>query len=341
MAIRHLRSTVWCLILLSLLTTRSVLAAMTLPAAPGIEVISAEEVMSEHVSRGEAGELLFHDAEGGMTRLISEIGDPEIVNPGDGAFHPAGAEMVLAALEAIDLEFIRDLRVQVYILPYPRAGLLASSASDGAIYISPGVRPLRELHVHFLVAHEIGHAVHRRYLPDGDTAGWRAYQALRGATDSAIYHPHAAHAFRPRELFAEDFRVLFGGAIARGDGTVENRVLPGPEDIAGLRTWFRDLLGPRPTLALSGVRSAPNPVRRDGQVAFSHLPEQLAGGPVEIEFIDVLGRSALRTSLSGASGGELGLSLGGTGRRLLPGAYWVKLSGTVGPPTITSVRILP
>lgn len=340
MAIRHLRSAVRCLILLSLLATRGALAASFLPAAPGIEVISAEEVMGEHVSHGEAGELVFHDAEGGSTRLISDIGDPEIVNRGDGAFHPADLAMVLSALEAIDPAFLRDLQVKVYVLPYPRAGLLSSSASDAAIYISPGVRPLREFHVHFLVAHEIGHAVHRRYLPDERTAAWREYQAIRGAADTAIYHPHAAHAFRPRELFAEDFRVLFGGSIARGDGTVENRALLGPEQVEGLREWFSDLIGPRAALAQLGVRVSPNPVRSDGAIAFADLPAGMIGGPVEVEIIDALGRSALQATLAVESGGRLELPLGRAGRRLTPGAYWVKLSGPSGPPAITSVRVL-
>jgi hypothetical protein len=44
--------------------------------------------------------------------------------------------------------------------------------------------------------------------------------ALRGL-DASRYQANAVHALRPHEVWAEDFRALFGGAIATSNGTIE------------------------------------------------------------------------------------------------------------------------
>ena len=70
---------------------------------------------------------------------------------------------------------------------------------------------------------------------------WRAYAGLRGldASDAGLSRDHAS---RLTEIFAEDFRVLFGGDIARCGGEIENHDITSPEDVEGLREFMLSLL---------------------------------------------------------------------------------------------------
>jgi hypothetical protein len=109
----------------------------------------------------------------------------------------------------------RRLGCPVYILPLPRRDLPRSSSDGLAVYLSPAVRPLTRAEVHFLVFHEIGHLVHRRLLPDDDTRGWARYCALRGIADTRGRSAAPPGPDHPHEVFAEDFRRLYGTSPAR------------------------------------------------------------------------------------------------------------------------------
>jgi len=113
-----------------------------------------------------------------------------------------------------------------------------SSARDDVIMLTPGVRPVSEQHVHFTVTHEIGHSYQYQWLPDHDTALWRHYSSLRGIEDATVYNATAIHKNRPHEIFAEDFRHLFGGVLATASGTIENDLLALPEHVDGLEEFL-------------------------------------------------------------------------------------------------------
>jgi hypothetical protein len=113
-------------------------------------------------------------------------------------------------------------------------------------------------------------------MPDSDAGDWQRYREMRGIMDTDVYNASAAHADRPHEIFAEDFRVLFGDALAGGD--VENPDLSSPLSVQGLQSFI---------VALQGAVTGRIATLRAGHgVAFA-----LAGGrPATLTLFDVLGR---------------------------------------------------
>lgn len=313
-------------LLLVILAGRSVQAdaSSLIPGAPGIEVFSAEEVLRDHIDTDARGGLLFVEADGARVPFVTDVYDPMISNHGDGAFHPASVDEVVSALAAIEPGMLGGIRVSVYVLPFPRASLLSSSAGDGAIYLSPGVREYEPAQIHFLVAHELGHVVHRRYLPDDDLEGWRAYRELRGLTDEETYAPEAAHAYRPHEVFAEDFRVLFGGSLARGNGSIENHELRRPENVPRLRDFFRRTVGQAPLVASTNLRLGPNPWRPGSALLLRGLDRWVQGQPTtHASLFAANGQRVREFEIGAGEHGEVELNLAAGERNLPSGAYWL------------------
>ncbi len=326
--------TIWIAVALALALTASVPPALghVVPEAPGIRVITSDEVMASHTSVIPSGELIFRDAYGARIRLITDVGDPQIANRGNGRFYPADENEVIEALRQLPVSFLSGLSVTIYVLPYPRSGMLSSSADDRAIYLSPGVRPYAPWQIHFLVAHEIGHTVHHRYLPVSDLAGWEEWATLRGVNDPAVYNSRAAHADRPHEIFAEDFRVLFGGSLARRDGTVENPRITPPQHVPGLREYYLSLIDAAEVASLTW-RVGPNPLRA-GQRIVLRAPDAISGdaAPVAASLYDVTGRVVAAFDLRDDGSGQWSLSLDSRdgGHGIPAGAYWLRVTSAAG-----------
>jgi hypothetical protein len=319
--------------------------ARTLPGATGIQVIGPDEVLRDHTSRLPTGELVFCEPGGALVRFIVDIEDPEILNRGDGAFHPADEAAVYLSLQDLPAQCLQPLQVAIYLLPYPRAGRLSSSADSRAIYLSPGVRDYGSDQVAFLVTHEIGHIFHRHFMPDSSVGLWAEWAALRGVTDASVFNENAAHAFRPHEIFAEDFRVLFGGPAARGSGAIENPELLSPDAVPGLRAFYERLARGRNTAAVTSLTISPNPIRA-GQTLTLRLSEAdraLPGGP-SASLVDVSGRVIADLAFHSTGGAAYAASLddaGGSGGRLTAGAYWLRVSTRPGSAsTVVPIRIL-
>ena len=241
---------------------------------------------------------------------IPDADDPDIANSGDGSFHPVDLQEAVAALDAIEPAFTAAVEAMVYILPMPRRGLLDSSAGDGAIYLSPGVRPLAPAQIRSLVAHEFGHVVQRLVLPDTDDEGWSAYRQLRGIADESVFYAGAVHKNRPHEIFAEDFRYLFGGQGANLSGSIENAELVLPDAVQGLREWMAELV--LRAGAAGGSRGFELP--RSVRVA-DNDPLVGSGGrlPVHVEMFDAAGR-LVRSLEQGNDPRRATTSHGGLGR---------------------------
>lgn len=333
----------------SVLLPAGSVGATSLPSAPGIRIIDSDEVLSSHTEPLPPAGLVFREASGALVRFILSVEDPEIRNRGDGAFHPADEATVCRSLQEVSPEWLRPLRVEIYLLPYPRSGFLSSSADSRAIYVSPGVREYDADQVAFLITHEIGHIFHRRLMPDSVAALWAEWAALRGTADVLIFNDGAAHAYRPHEIFAEDFRVLFGGSTARGNGTIENPELALPDAVPGLRDFYERLLGATPSPAVARASVSPNPVRA-GQVVVLRLPggERMMSGGVNARLLDVTGRVVADVAFRPAGGVALSASLGNVGGPdggpvggLAAGAYWLRVTTRAGaPPEIVPIRIL-
>jgi hypothetical protein len=223
----------------------------------GFAVHDADETRRDFCHTDADGRLWLEIPGGARFELITSTADPDIANPGDGAFHPFDAAEVDAALAQVDYD-LDGVRADVFVLPYPRRHGLDSAAGPGVILLSPGVRPVSREQQHAEVTHELGHVVQYALMPDDDVAGWSAYRSLRGITDASTFSAASVHANRPHEIFAEDFRVLFGGPTANYSGTIENATLADPRAVPGLRSFFLGFARP---ITAGRLTASPNPAR--------------------------------------------------------------------------------
>lgn len=285
------------------LVRRMALGLLGTALAAALLVVSAHG--SEIAASGTAGSFVLHGPEetlrdfcvleegrlwlvlpgGSRFELITSTDDPAIANPGDGAFHPFEESEVRAALAGSRYP-LDGVCADVFLLPYPRRAGLQSAAGPELILLSPGVRPLPPEHQHAEFFHELGHVVQYARMPDPDTEAWTSYRTLRGIRDAAVYNDAAAHADRPHEIFAEDFRSLFGDALANYSGTVENAGITPPNSVAGLADFIRGLSGVATTSF--ALACFPNPSSES--VTFARV----GGGPTTLDVFDLAGRRVAR-----------------------------------------------
>ncbi|MDD3643371.1 MAG: FlgD immunoglobulin-like domain containing protein [Candidatus Krumholzibacteria bacterium] len=232
-----------------------------------VRVYLPGEILEKLTWRDDEGRLIFRPEGGGAQYiLIESVDDPCIANRGDGEFFPMDEETVLDALRDIDVDGrTLAMEIDIYLLPLPRRSALYSSASAGRIFLSPGTRPISAEVTAWTVTHEFGHCFQHRYLPLAETALWAEYLGLRGILDDPAFSESAAHMYRPTEVFAEDFRALFGGEASCYSGTIENTALVHPAEVAGLGDWIAMLaadalaqVSPGTTAALA-ASNYPNP----------------------------------------------------------------------------------
>jgi hypothetical protein len=299
------------------------LLAPALPAGAGVVVHAPDAVADRWIVTTEDGAVL--SVNGREWSLVTDPGDPAVSTLGDGDFHPMSPAEVEAALRELGPIGARA-EGRVLILPYPRRENLKSSCEDGTIFLSPGIREVHPAHVHATVVHETGHLLQRRRIPEG-SAAWSEYLELRGLSPDR-FSETAAHRDRPREIFAEDFRVLRGGALAQGPH--ENGDLPDPRDVPGLEAWLERVLARDDGVA--PPESFPNPfsASRAGQIEIRFRAPGPAGSATADVF-DVAGRR-VRTLTSAAPEGDAGRAFRWDGRdpsggRAASGYYFVRWRG--------------
>jgi hypothetical protein len=261
------------------------LAARVVPATAGFTIHDASETLRDWCHTDAAGVTWLVLPGGVSFELISSPLDPAISNHGDGRFHPFDAAQVGAALEGVRYP-LDGVAAEVFILPMPRRAGLTSVAGPGLVLLSPGVYELTAGQQHREFVHELGHLVQYTRLPDSDTEGWARYRALRGIENLSVYRADAPHPDRPHEIFAEDFRALFGDPLAVISGGIENSSLTAPAQVPGLSQYLLGLTGSPVQVALSVT---PNPAR--GPVVFF---ARAGAEPVELELFDVSGRRIAR-----------------------------------------------
>jgi hypothetical protein len=205
----------------------------------GIVIHDAAETLRDYC-RWNGATLVFTVPGGSSWELVTSTTDPAITNPGDGSFHAFDAAEVRAALAGVRYPMAR-ISADVFILPFPRRAGFESAAGPGLVLLSPGVRPLPTAQQHAEFTHELGHVVQYTLMPDADDAAWTGYRQIRGIVDPNTFSAVGPHVTRPHEIFAEDFRALFGDAQATAAGTIENAELAYPTTVAGLATFVQDL----------------------------------------------------------------------------------------------------
>ena len=259
--------------------------------ARGFVIHDAQETLTRFC-RVEDGRLWFELTSGVRWELVTSTADPAISNPGDGRFHTYDAAEVARALSEVKFP-LDGVAAEIFILPFPRRAGLESAAGPGLILLSPGVRELPRTHQHSEFTHELGHVVQYARMPDSDAQLWGRYASMRGLSIEPGQWV-AAHADKPHEIFAEDFRALFGSALANESGTIENAELTYPTAISGLEAFFLSLaLNPgEASISLS----APSIAR--GAVVYSRIGDRMS----ELDVYDVTGRRLVTLSPSPQSG---------------------------------------
>jgi hypothetical protein len=312
-------------------------------AVPGtsITIYDAPYVL-DHFTHREGGQLIFTDRSGRSWPLVLDPSSTEISNRGDGEFHTFDPLAVAAACEAISYPLDR-FAIELFILPYPRAGLLDSSCNEGAVYLSPGMEEIQRENAHLVVTHEVGHVVHRALMPDSDTRNWDEYRMLRDIEDKSVYNSVAPHYMRPHEIFAEDFRLLFGGRLSTYSGTIENSDLRLPDDVPGLEEFMLALVDlrlarsddPAPSMTIE-VSSFPNPFASSATVklkvgqSFSAAGVPYSSVTAKAMVFDVKGRAVKELGMkSNSVGPYLQFRWDGTdrnGRQAPSGVYFLRVS---------------
>ncbi len=308
------------------------LALAPAPARASIEIVSHPGVLERFVTERDG--LTFLEIDGMSWELVTDPSDPAISKLGDGSFHPMSPVVVREAIQGMDRTTL-SIEGRVLILPYPRRANLKSSCEENVVLLSPGIREVAPEHIHATTIHEIGHLVQRSFAREG-SAAWEQYLDRRKLRDTR-YSQGAIHRDRPREIFAEDFRYLFGTSLAKSSGSIENPELPLPSAVPGLEAWFEELLRTPRSEGVGdtrGARAFPNPFGRSGPstIAFASLGPAVSVGASFATIVDLAGRR-VRT-LSGAPDD---LGSGATfqwdgrddeGAFLPTGTYFVRCSGT-------------
>jgi hypothetical protein len=206
----------------------------TLANGLSVTIYSADHLLEELTTVDGEPAIRLDDER--VIPVLTDIADPSIVNKGDGRFHPFPLELVVSSLEALEHPSM-GVSVTIYLLPFPRRGVMASSTVGAEVFLSPHVLPIDRTSAAYIIAHEMGHAFHNAFLGE-DSEKWERYRRLRGIGDESRFSADASHPYRPQEIFAEDFRVLFGGPDAHFGGHVENPELPNPAFVRGLSYFF-------------------------------------------------------------------------------------------------------
>jgi hypothetical protein len=295
-------------------------------ATDRIVVHSADETLRDFC-RAEDGILWFTLPTGARYELVTTVDDPAIVNPGDGSFHAYDDSEVHAVLAELSFP-LAGVAAEIFILPYPRRAGLESAAGPGLVLLSPGVRPLSREHQHAELTHELGHVLHHARMPDDDLARWSRYRDMRGIADPR-FSASGPHADRPHEIFAEDFRALFGSALANYSGSIENPSIVPPANVPGLASFFLELAGAPPSL--TAMIAFPNPTRGGQVVNFRAMLEGASAPPLDL--FDLAGRrvaSLPGAVLDGATTWRWD-GRGASGRPMPPGVLLARPRGVPGP----------
>ncbi|MGE5328581.1 MAG: hypothetical protein ACM3KR_03630 [Deltaproteobacteria bacterium] len=130
----------------------------------------------------------------------------------------------------------------VYFLDYKLkdySNAMALSFKDNSIVVFGTSVKLGKEEIHRLAVHELGHQVDFQLM---DEKKRQEYRKIRGIEDSAIYNDSSkTYVNRPQEIFAEDFRLLFGGEVARKAPHL-NSSLEDVNQTAQLKEFFLSLI---------------------------------------------------------------------------------------------------
>jgi hypothetical protein len=282
-----------------------------LPNGIHATIYDADYLAARLTTLGGAPAIQLDD--GRYVPVITDIANPAIANKGDGQFHAFPTQDVVTTLRAISNPADR-ITVRIYELPFPRPNILVSSTSGADMFLSPQVLDVDPMVTAYIVSHEMGHVFHNRFMPDGGAA-WANYERLRGIDDPNRFFDTASHAYRPKEIFAEDFRVLFGAPLGRMDGRVENPEIALPASVNGLDAFYASVASGASAKTPAIVASSyPNPFNPSTEIRVV-VPQELVqqSAPVSIRVFSVTG-ALVKDLYSGSAVGDFVARWDGTDR---------------------------
>jgi len=299
---------------------------ITIQLANGIDArIFTSDYLAAKVVPASSRGILHLDGSDYLT-LITDINDPAITNKGDGRFHPFGTDVVLDCLGEIKYPRM-NVEVDVYLLPYPRADVLSSSANGQRVYLSPQVLEMSREGAAYIVSHEMGHVFQYSHFSEELEGRWDDYRQIRGIENETIFSNSAQHAYRPREIFAEDFRVLFGSPAAYFGGRVENPAIAAPETVDGLKAFMLALTTrTAESPVIVSFSNFPNPFNPQTELRVELDPEfSAAAKPVTMRIYDVTGALVRELFAGRPMGPELRVTWDGRdqqGRQVASSTYF-------------------
>lgn len=210
------------------------------------------------------------------------------------------------SLVPIDVERVRELLtrmrawdgpalpLRIYCLPGIPEGIGSSFAEGNEVFLAANLAHPSDDVLSYTIAHEIGHVVQHLRMPGRSGRQWLRYWELRGL-DPAIHRDDARHRDRPAEIFAEDFRAIFGGPAANSSGTLENPDLLWTAEVAGLEQFFVELPSHVGFDSPATATNYPNPFNPITTIRAELSEDMLVpGARVRIELFDLRGRRVFR-----------------------------------------------
>lgn len=148
----------------------------------------------------------------------------------------------MAALREVQFPLEAVGEYKIHFLTYKlknNFSTLALSFEDGSVVVFGTYAALSQEKLHRLAVHELGHEVDFSLM---NNEKWTEYKKLRGISNEKVYNNYTeVYENRPQEIFAEDFRLLFGG-----DASVIaehlNSELKSPDQIPELKEFFLSLI---------------------------------------------------------------------------------------------------
>lgn len=146
------------------------------------------------------------------------------------------------AINQVKIDLKKVGEYNVYFLDQKVKGYekaMALSFNDNSTVVFGTLYGLSKTTIHKLAVHELGHQVDSRLMTADK---WNQYRQLRGIQDQNTYSNSSdVYTDRPQEIFAEDFRMLFGDDMAKSPAHL-NKDLKNPNDVQGLKEFFEGLV---------------------------------------------------------------------------------------------------
>ncbi len=152
------------------------------------------------------------------------------------------SQSYLEALQEVEFPVAAVGSYKIYFLDYKLKdyfSALALSFKDGSVVVFGNYYDLSQDKIHQLAVHELGHQVDFCLM---DEEKRHEYKRLRGLENQEKFNDYTQeYKNRVQEIFAEDFRILFGGEKAKKAAHL-NGDLINPAQVPGLREFFLSLL---------------------------------------------------------------------------------------------------